>query len=263
VLNGLRIWPRFLLCLALAFAPGPAFQASAQQSSTIRIAVEGAYPPFNFIDQNNELQGFEVDLAKALCEEMKAECTLVQHEWDGIVRGLLNHEYDAIMSSLEILERRQKRIAFSKPYYRIPAVFIAPKDSPIKDLTPEGLAGSKIGTTIRSDHAEYLDRYYRNSPVELYGSPVEATLDLLVGRIDAVFGDKRSLKTFLESREGECCRIVGTAPDNPPYLSQFYGIGMRKEDRALKERFNSALAAVQANGTYDRIREKYIDFDIK
>ncbi|MDF2813735.1 MAG: amino acid transporter, partial [Microvirga sp.] len=266
-MKGLRFWPELLLCLMLAFGPGAALPAGAQgaapKPAPIRIAVEGAYPPFNFIDQNNELQGFEVDLAKALCEQMAAECTLVQHEWDGIVKGLLNREYDAIMSSLEILERRQKRLAFSEPYYRIPAIFIAPKDSEIKALTPEGLAGLKIGATIRSDHADYLEQYYRESEIALYGSPVEATLDLLVGRIDAVFGDKRTLLKFLESREGECCRILGTAPDEPAYSRQFYGVGLRKEDADLKRRFDNALSALQADGTYDRIRAKYFSFDIK
>ena len=263
MLNGLRIWPRLLLCLTLAVGSALALPASAQQPAPIRIAIEGAYPPFNFIDQNNELQGFEVDLAKALCDEMKAECVLVQHEWDGIVRGLLNREYDAIMSSLEILDRREKRISFSKPYYRIPAIFIAPKDSEIKNLTPEGLADLKIGTTIRSDHADYLERHYRQSSIELYGSPVEATLDLLVGRIDTVFGDKRALVKFLESREGECCRILGAAPDKPAYTRQFYGIGLRQEDSELKARFDEALSALQSDGTYDRIREKYLPFDVK
>ncbi len=132
-----------------------------------------------------------------------------------------------------------------------------------RSLTPEGLAGSKIGTTLRSDHAEYLEQHYRESEIALYGSPVEATLDLLVGRIDAVFGDKRALVKFLASREGECCRILGPAPDEPPYERQFYGIGLRKEDTALKERFDAALSSLQADGTYDRIREKYIEFDIK
>lgn len=263
VLKGLRFRPRLSLCLLLAFAAATAMPARAQDPAPIRIAIEGAYPPFNFIDQNNELQGFEVDLAKALCEQMKAECTLVQHEWDGIVRGLLNHEYDAIMSSLEILDQRKKRIAFSNPYYRIPAIFIAPKDSGIKDLTPAGLAGIKIGATIRSDHADYLERYYKQSEIAFYASPVEATLDLLVGRLDAVFGDKRALATFLASREGECCRILGTAPDTPAYSRQFYGVGLRKEDAELKNRFDQALEAVQADGTYERIRAKYFDFDIK
>src|SRR3954452_23894206 len=127
-----------LLCSLLwTFA---AAQAVAEDRPAIKVAIEGAYPPFNYLDQNNELQGFEVDLLKALCDTMQAQCTLVTHEWDGIIRGLLNHEYDAIASSLEINERRAKRIAFSRRYYLIPAPFIAAAAEPIKDPTPVTLA---------------------------------------------------------------------------------------------------------------------------
>ncbi|MGO4572757.1 transporter substrate-binding domain-containing protein [Microvirga sp. 2TAF3] len=234
----------------------------AQDKPQIRIAVEGAYPPFNYIE-NNELQGFEVDLSKALCEAMKADCVLVQHEWDRIIRGLINRDYDAIMSSLEITDRRQKRIAFSKPYYRIPAIFIARKDNAIGTATPATLAGKKIGAADRSDHADYLRQFYKFSEIIPYSSPVEANLDLLVGRIDAVFGDKRSLTAFLGTREGDCCRIVGGSPATPAYKRQFYGIGLRKEDQDLKNRFDSAIDQVIADGTYDRIRAKYFPFDIK
>nr|WP_255616521.1 transporter substrate-binding domain-containing protein [Microvirga puerhi] len=246
--------------LCIFFASG--LSATAQEKPSIRIAVEGAYPPFNYME-NNELQGFEVDLSKALCEAMKANCTLIQHEWDGIMRGLVNRDYDAIMSSLEITERRQKRIMFSKPYYHIPAVFIAPKDSSISRVTPLALAGKKIGAADRSDHADYLKQFYRSSEIIPYSSPVEANLDLLVGRIDAVFGGQRALSEFLKTREGECCRIVGPAPSTPPYKRQFYGVGLRKDDTALKDQFDKAIDQVIADGTYDRIRTKYFSFDIK
>ena len=119
---------------------------------------------------------------------MKAECELVQHEWDGIIRALVNREYDAIMSSLEITERRQKRIAFSDPYYRIPAVFIGSKETAPGAVTPAAMAGKKIGTIDRSDHEAYLKTFYKDSEIVLYAKPEEANLDLLVGRIDAVFG---------------------------------------------------------------------------
>lgn len=236
--------------------------AAAQERPAVRIAVEGAYPPFNYME-NNELQGFEVDLGKALCAAMKAECVFVQHDWEGIVRGLLNREYDAVMSSLEITERRQKRIAFSKPYYRIPAVFIAAKDGPLEGVTPLALAGKKIGATDRTDHLDYLRQHYKMSEIVSYSSPVEANLDLLVGRIDAVFGGQRALAEFLKTREGECCRILGLAPANPPYRRQFYGIGLRKDDAALKAQFDGAIDQVIADGTYDRIQAKYFPFDIK
>ncbi len=146
--------------LMACWAHAPLAQDAAPASKpAIRVAVEGAYPPFNFLDANNELQGFEVDLLKRLCEVMNAECELVQHEWDGIIKGLVNGEYDAIMSSLEITERRQKRIAFSDPYYRIPAVFIGSKDVGSGEVSPAALAGKKIGTIERSDHEAYLKTF--------------------------------------------------------------------------------------------------------
>lgn len=243
--------------------PSLAQEAAPTQKPVIHVAIEGAYPPFNFIDQNNELQGFEVDLLKALCDAMKAECVPVQHDWDGIIKGLVNREYDAIMSSLEITEKRKRRIAFSDPYYRIPAVFIGQKDVPPGDVSPAAMAGKKIGTTDRSDHEVYLKEFYKDSEIVLFSKPEEANLDLLVGRLDAVFGDKLLLSKFLESREGGCCHILGDTPVEPAYRRQSYGIGLRKDDEALRARFNSAIAQVKADGTYDRIRARYFSFDIK
>ncbi len=265
-----RVLPfgRKLAILAAAMLGLGAFAAQAQEAapqpkSVIRIAVEGAYPPFNFIDANNELQGFEVELLKSLCEAMNAECELVQHEWDGIIRALVNREYDAVMSSLEITERRQKRIAFSDPYYRIPAVFIGSRETAPGAVTPAAMAGKKIGTIERTDHEAYLKTFYKNSEIVLYAKAEEANLDLLVGRIDAVFADELLLSKFLGTREGACCHIVGDAPAEPAYKRESYGIGLRKEDEELRERFNRAIAQVKADGTYDRIRAKYFPFDIK
>lgn len=249
----------------LAFGgPGCLAQDAAPASKpAIRIAVEGAYPPFNFIDANNELQGFEVDLLKSLCDAMKVTCELVPHAWDGIIKGLLNREYDAVMSSLEITERRQKRIAFSDPYYRIPAVFIGSKETTPGEVTPAAMAGKKIGTIERTDHETYLKTFYKESEIVLFAKAEEANLDLLVGRIDAVFADELLLSKFLESREGACCHILGDAPAEPAYKREAYGIGLRREDAGLREQFNRAIAQVKADGTYDRIRAKYFSFDIK
>jgi polar amino acid transport system substrate-binding protein len=251
------------LLIGLAATPVSAQDAASAQKPAIRVAVEGAYPPFNFIDANNELQGFEVDLLKSLCDAMETACELVQHEWDGIIKGLVNREYDAVMSSLEITERRQKRIAFSDPYYRIPAVFIGTKDTAPGQVTPAAMAGKKIGTIERTDHETYLKTFYKESEIVLFAKAEEANLDLLVGRIDAVFADELLLSKFLEGREGQCCHILGDSPAEPAYRREAYGIGLRKEDESLRERFNRAIPQVKADGTYDRIRAKYFSFDIK
>jgi polar amino acid transport system substrate-binding protein len=249
--------------LGLGLSPSLSQVPDAAPKPALRIAVEGAYPPFNFIDSNQELQGFEVDLLKSMCEVMQAQCELVQHPWDGIIKGLLNREYDAIMSSLEITERRQKRIAFSEPYYRIPAVFIGSKEITPGEVTPLRMAGKKIGTIERTDHEAYLKTFYKESEIVLYTKAEEANLDLLVGRIDAVFADELLLSKFLETREGGCCHILGDAPTEPAYKREAYGIGLRKEDEALREQLNRAIAQVKTDGTYDQIRAKYFSFDIK
>jgi polar amino acid transport system substrate-binding protein len=249
--------------LAGLVEPCVAQDVAPSSKPAIRVAIEGAYPPFNFIDANDELQGFEVDLLKRLCEVMNTECELVPHAWDGIIKGLVNREYDGIMSSLEITERRQKRIAFSDPYYRIPAVFIGAKDTAPGEVSPTALSGKKIGTIERSDHEAYLKTYYVDSEIVLYATPDDANLDLLVGRLDAVFGDELLLSKFLESREGDCCHLLGNAPADPPYRREAYGVGLRKEDESLREAFNRAIAQVKADGTYDQIRAKYFSFEIK
>jgi len=248
-------------CLALAFGLFPV-SLGAQDRPTIRIAMEGAYPPFNYLE-GNELQGFEVDLAKALCAAMQASCTFVVHEWDGIIRGLLNHDYDAIMSSLEVTQRRKRRIAFTRRYYQIPAALIARKDTTLKAVTSAALEGKAIGAVDRSEHVAYVEELLGTSELKTYGKLEEANLDLLTERIDFVMGDKLALWRFLESREGACCHFVADVPENPVYHGTGYAVGLRKEDEALKAVFDRAIAQVIADGTYDRIRTKYFPFDIK
>lgn len=234
----------------------------AQERPVVRIATEGAFPPFNYLD-NNEPQGFEIDLAKAFCEAMGATCTFVVHEWDGIIRGLLAKEYDAVMASLAVTERRKMRIAFSKRYYFIPPAFIGSKDSEISQLDPASLSGKTIGTTEGSHHAAFLDARYGDAELRRYGKLEEANLDLLTRRIDLVLGDRLALSRFLKSREGACCRLIGEPIVDPKHYGEGVAIGLRKEDKDLKASFNRAIDQVMADGTYDRIRGKYFDFDTK
>jgi polar amino acid transport system substrate-binding protein len=234
----------------------------AQEQRTIRIATEGAFPPFNYME-GNEPQGFEIDLAKALCEAMTVTCVFVVHEWDGIIKGLLDNKYDAIMASMAITERRKTRIAFSKRYYFIPPAFIAHKDADITDTSQSGLAGKSIGTTEGSQHAAFLEAHHGDAEIRPYGKLEEANLDLLTRRIDLVLGDKLALSRFLKSKEGACCRVIGEPRADPAQYGEGVAVGLRKSDKDLKERFNQAIARVMADGTYDRIRVKYFEFDTR
>jgi polar amino acid transport system substrate-binding protein len=257
-------WKRlYAITLALAGSLAGIAAGSAQESRSIRIAVEGANPPFNYIDQAGELQGFEVDLAKALCAAMRADCTFVQHQWDGIIRGLLDREYDAIVSSLGITESRARRIAFSRRYFKPRAAFLANKSSGLAAMDAQTLAGKVIATLERSPHAAYARDVFPQSELKLFGKLQDAVLELGVGRADVVLGPKRWLLDFLATAEGACCELVGDIPATAPHYGSGIAVGLRKQDPELKAAFDGAIEQAMRDGTYDQIRAKYFQFDTK
>ncbi len=114
-------------------------------SDTLTIASEGARPPFNYLDADNQLAGFEIELGRELCRRLHRTCSFVTQDWDGLIPGLLAHQYDALMAALDITEERRAKIAFSIPYLRMPASFAVGKDSALKEATPAALAGKTVG----------------------------------------------------------------------------------------------------------------------
>jgi polar amino acid transport system substrate-binding protein len=237
--------------------------AAAEEARAIRIATEGAFPPFNYME-GDEPAGFEVDLGKALCEAARAKCMFVVRDWDGMIKGLVRKEYDAIMASMAITEKRKARIAFSKPYYRVAAAFIARKDSELSAVAPGALAGKRIGAVAGSEHARFLEERYPEAELRAYGKLDDANLDLIAERIDLVLADRLALTKFLDNPEGQnCCRLIANAPFDPAFYHSGVAVGLRKEDASLKALFDRAIDAIIADGTYDRIRARYFSFDIK
>ena len=165
------------------------FTLGQAQADKVRIATEGAYPPFNMKNAGGELVGFDVDIARALCKEMKADCEIVAQDWDGIIPGLLAKKYDAIIASMSITEERKRAVAFSDPYYSNYLRFIAQKNSGLK-VEDGGLKGKNLGgqrATISAQHLE--DNYRKSANVKVYDTQEAAFLDLKAGRLDAVLVD--------------------------------------------------------------------------
>lgn len=254
------MFARVLLTVLTVVLAASAVATAQDDPAPIRIATEGAYPPFNYVE-NNEPAGFEVDLGRALCGAMKVACTFQLQDWDTMIPALKDGRFDAIMSSMEITPERRRRIAFSRRYYRIPAALIGPKEAePPKPGAAPDLAGKSVGTTASGEFTTYLEAQ-AGVTVRTFDKLEEADLDLLTDRIDYVLGDKLALSAFLTTREGAaCCRFVA---DLPVDRGEGVGIGFRKSDTALLGRFDAAIAAVVADGSYDRIRSKYFAFDVK
>lgn len=227
---------------------------AAQAQDVLRIATEGAYPPFNNVTADGELVGFDVEIAKALCAAMERECEIVAQDWDGIIPGLVNDKYDAIIASMSITEERLQAINFTDPYYSNYLSIIAAEGS---DLTLDGLGDVAIGaqrSTVGSQWAE--DEFGSRADVRLYDTNPAAVSDLEAGRIEAVVMDFLPANEVLSGTSG-----LGYIEEKIDINDQI-GIGVRKGDDELTEALNAALAAVRADGTYERISVEYFGVDI-
>lgn len=248
---------------AAAMMLAAASSAATAEWTKVRIGTEGAYPPFNFVDSAGQLQGFDVDIAKTLCERMKVECELIVQDWDGIIPALLAKKYDAIIASMSITDERKKTVDFTNKYYQTPAKFVVRKDSGITDTTPEALKGKVLGAQSATIHANYLEDNYKESEIKLYGTQDEANADLASGRLDAIMADSTALWGWTTTTEdGKCCDFVGPAYNDPKWFGEGAGIAVRKEDTDLKEMLNKAIAEILADGTYKKINDKYFPFSV-
>jgi polar amino acid transport system substrate-binding protein len=228
------------------------------QAEKIRIATEGAYPPFNMVNAKGELVGFDVDIANALCDQMKVDCEIVAQDWDGIIPGLLAKKYDAIIAGLSITEERKRKVAFTDPYYSNYLRFIARKDGGLT-TSPDGLKGKNLGAQRATISTQYLeDNYRKRANVKVYDTQEAVFLDLKAGRLDAVLLDAYPGYNWLSKSENGDFEYVGDTID----IDDKIGIAIRKGDKALAEKFNKALKSLLDNGTYKRINAKYFPFSI-
>lgn len=232
--------------------------SSVALADSVRIATEGAYPPFNMKNASGELEGFDVDIAKALCAEMKAQCEIVAQDWDGIIPGLLAKKYDAIIASMSITEERKQKVAFTGSYYSNYLRFVAAKDKGVQ-ANSAGLKGKNLGAqraTIAAQHLE--DNYRKDANIKVYDTQEAAYLDLKAGRIDALLSDIYPAYDWLQQAGNDGYNFVGDSID----IDDKIGIAVRKDDNDLRNKLDAALKAIRANGTYARINAKYFPFDI-
>lgn len=253
--NGLKV-----AALALAIGLTGAAAAMAEQVK-LGFAAE-PYPPFTSLDASGKWVGWEVEFADAVCKEAKLDCVITPVAWDGIIPALTTKKIDMIVGSMSITEERLKTIDFSDKYYNTPTSVMGPKDEKF-DATPASLAGKIIGVQVSTIHADYVKKHFADAAeIKEYQTQDEANQDLAAGRVDAVQADAIALDAFLKSEAGACCELKGNVVDDPAILGLGVGVGVRKEDTALKDKLNAAIKAIRANGTYDAISKKYFDFDI-
>lgn len=245
----------------IAAAALSAFVAQAAGAETIRIATEGAYPPFNFVDSSGELKGFDVEIANALCAEMKVECEIIAQAWDGIIPGLQAGKYDAIVASMSITEKREKAVDFTQPYYVAGAALVAPAGSDIT-FTAEGLDGKTIGVQRATTYATLLKELFPGADVKAYDSIESHNLDLQSGRLDGVVAQQMIMHNWMTTEGDGAFEFKGDTFQDPAYIGNGAGIAVQEGNTALRDRFDTALTAILANGTYAEVNGRYFPFSI-
>lgn len=255
--------------LGLALGAGAAVDAVAKDWSRLRIATEGAYPPWNATDSSGQLVGFEIDLANDLCQRMGVACEVVAQDWEGIIPALQAGKYDAIMAAMSITDERQQVIAFSTPYAATPAAFAVPKDSAAAsyqgpggridldavdateqaalDDLKQALEGKTVGVQVATTHQNFIDQYMAGAvDLRRYDTQENLDLDLDAGRIDAALADLSYWQPLLESEHGRNLVLIGPSMVGGPY-GEGVGVGIRQDDTDLVGLFDQAIAAAKAD----------------
>lgn len=258
ILRGLATVSIIAISAVTAFSAA----ATAQEQLVLKIGSEGAYPPYNFVKADGTVAGFEIDIANALCVELKAKCEIIMQDWDGMIPALQSGKLDAVISSMSITPARKEQVDFSNKYYNPAAGIAAPKDSDLKGTTKEDLAGKAIGVQSSTIHAVFSEQNYTDSTVKSYNSSDEARMDMAAGRVDAVNDNIISLTDWLKTPEGACCKLVGAVKPDLQIHGPGVGVAIKKGREELVEKFNAAILAIRANGNYKEINDKYFDFDI-
>ena len=233
--------------LLTAILLGASVAASAQE---LTFAMEPSYPPFETTNEKGEIIGFDVDVANAICKEIQATCKFKGEAFDALIPNLKAKRFDASISAIDITDARAKQVLFSDAYYDSTASYVILKGKATLESAKN--VGVQNGTTFQ----QYTVAETKQYTTKAYASLQSAILDLKSGRIDMIFGDTAVLADMI-SKEPEM-QFVGEKVANKKYFGNGLGIAMHKSNKELAEQLNKGLAAIKANGEYQKIYDKWM-----
>lgn len=233
--------------LLTAILLGSSIAVSAQE---LTFAMEPSYPPFETTNEKGEIIGFDVDVANAICQEIQATCKFKSETFDSLIPSLKAKRFDAAISAIDITNARAKQVLFSDAYYDSSASYVALKGKATLESAKN--IGVQNGTTFQQYTVAETKQYSPKS----YASLQNAILDLKSGRIDIILGDTAVLSDMI-SKEPEI-QFVGEKVTNKKYFGNGLGIAMHKSNKDLAAQLNKGLAAIKANGEYQKIYDKWM-----
>lgn len=233
--------------LLTAILLGASVAASAQE---LTFAMQPSYPPFETTNAKGEIIGFDVDVTNAICQEIQATCKFKSETFDSLIPSLKAKRFDAAISAIDITDARAKQVLFSDAYYDSSASYVALKGKATLESAKN--IGVQNGTTFQQYTVAETKQYSPKS----YASLQNAILDLKSGRIDIILGDTAVLSDMI-SKEPEI-QFIGEKVTNKKYFGNGLGIAMHKSNKDLAAQLNKGLAAIKANGEYQKIYDKWM-----
>ena len=254
------------LTAALLLAASVCTTAShAAESDTLRYGVEAQYPPFESKAASGELQGLDIDVGNAVCAAAKMKCVWVETSFDGLIPALQGRKFDAINSAMNATDQRRQAIDFTTVVYRVPTQLIAKTGSGLEP-TPASLKGKNIGVLQGSIQESFAKAHWANAGVNVvpYQDQNQAYTDLKAGRLDGTLVLSAAGQSgFLSKPDGAGYSFVGGPVSDDKILGSGIAFGIRKDDAALKQRLNTAIAKLKADGTIAKFAKKYLgDIDV-
>ena len=224
----------------------------------IRFLTEFDYPPFNYAGPDGNPAGFNVELARLICEELSLPCTIQLRRFDTLLQALGENRADAIIASLAVTPETRLRVDFSDPYYRAPARFVTRRDQTLRDAVPEAIEGKKIAVVARTAHEQYLKAFFTEAELKSYPAIEAAREALRKGEADLLFGDGVALAFWLNGTDsGGCCKFVGGPYTESRYFGEGIGIAVKRGNDTLRLAFNWALFRLWEKGRFTDLWLRY------
>ncbi len=247
------VWVAGILVLGLAWAQVKTWE-EIKRSGEVRIGTEGAFPPFNYFDEKNQLTGFEVDLGNALAKALGLRPRWVPQSFDTLLIQLNQGRFDFVIASHGITEERAKAVDFANPHYCTGGLVVSRKGGP---RTAQDLRGKVVGVQVGTTYYEAVRRLPVKE-VRTYQKDPEALQDLLLGRIDAWVTDRFVAKEAIRER-----RLEGTLQTGSLLFQERVAMAVAKGNGGLLQALNGALATLMRDGTYAQLSRKWFAEDIR
>jgi len=224
----------------------------------LRFVTTDDFPPFNFLDADGRLTGFNVDLARAICAELEIGCTIQARPFDNLVESVLGERADAAIAGIAISPETRAVLDFSDVYLKSPARFVVRRDTPEITFTPTGLKGKRLAVVARTAHEAYLAAFFPEVERKIYPTAEAARRAVKNRKADAHFGDGLQLSFWLQSESAAgCCQFAGGPYLEARFFGQGFAIAVPRGAIDVRDAINTALQAIHEKGIYAELYLRY------